>query len=131
MKIGEVMTHPVVSVRSDASVLEAGKLMLKHDIGGLPVVDAEGLLIGIVTERDFLRIYDLEGASLRPRWLELLIGNTIIGTKSCGQQTITKIMTRDPITATEDMSLEKAVGLMAGHQSTGYPSSNKAASSGS
>lgn len=53
MKVRDAMSPSVVTVRPDASILEASELMLNHDIGGLPVVDRQGRLVGIVTERDF------------------------------------------------------------------------------
>ena len=41
MLAGDVMTRKVISVASDASAMQAGTLMLKHQISGLPVVDFE------------------------------------------------------------------------------------------
>ena len=46
MKVRDVMTSPVVSVGPDTSLLEAGELMLRHDISGLPVLDKEARLVG-------------------------------------------------------------------------------------
>jgi acetoin utilization protein AcuB len=55
-KVNAVMSTPVVSVRTDTTVQEATRLMLRHKIGGLPVVD-KGKLIGIVTTIDMLRAF--------------------------------------------------------------------------
>lgn len=55
--------------------LQADELMLQHDISGLPVVDFDGQVIGIVTERDFMRCTGAFGTA-HPRWLEVLIGGT-------------------------------------------------------
>ncbi len=55
MKARDVMTHPVTSVEADTSVQVAIRLMLQKKISGLPVVDASGSLVGMVTEGDFLR----------------------------------------------------------------------------
>lgn len=49
----EIMAQPVVTVREDATLDEAARLMLQHRIGCLPVVDEHGVLRGIVTESDF------------------------------------------------------------------------------
>jgi len=49
MKVRDVMSSPVVSVAPDTSLLEAGELMLHHDISGLPVLDREAHLVGIAT----------------------------------------------------------------------------------
>ena len=48
--------------------------MLQNRISGLPVVDANGKLIGIVTEGDFLRRSELGTARRRPKWLEFIVG---------------------------------------------------------
>ena len=48
--------------------------MLRNRISGLPVVDAEGRLIGMVTEGDFLRRSEIGTDRQRPRWLEFLLG---------------------------------------------------------
>lgn len=42
----------VVTVEPDTPLMRAVYLMLKHDISGMPVVDAQGRLVGILTERD-------------------------------------------------------------------------------
>jgi len=55
MKVADVMTRRVVSISSDATILDAASLMLRHHVSGLPVVDRDGGLVGIVTEGDFLR----------------------------------------------------------------------------
>ena len=55
MIVGDFMTRRVVTVAPDASILEAAKLMLEHKISGLPVVDPERHVVGIVSEHDLLR----------------------------------------------------------------------------
>jgi len=59
----DIMTKKVVSVGRDTPVEEALELLLAHRISGLPVVDKDMTLVGIVTEKDFLGLlYRLEGA---------------------------------------------------------------------
>ena len=58
----DVMTSPAVTIRWDATVLEASALMEERDIRRLPVVDEEDMLIGIVSDgdvREALSIYNL------------------------------------------------------------------------
>lgn len=50
----DVMTATVFTVQSDASVKDIAALMLTHHISGLPVVAANGDVVGIVTEGDLL-----------------------------------------------------------------------------
>jgi CBS domain-containing protein len=45
----------VVTVRPDSAIMQAVRLMLKHDISGMPVVDDRGRLVGMLTERDCIR----------------------------------------------------------------------------
>jgi acetoin utilization protein AcuB len=54
--VSEVMTTNVVTIRPDSSLTEVAQLMLKHKIGGLPVVDG-GEVIGIITESDLFRTF--------------------------------------------------------------------------
>jgi CBS domain-containing protein len=69
MKAKDVMTQHVITVAPDASILEALRLMLQHRISGLPVVDKNGTLAGIVTEGDFLRRAETGTQRKRPRWV--------------------------------------------------------------
>jgi CBS domain-containing protein len=53
--VGDLMaTRPIV-VPADAGLAEAAALMDRHAISGLPVVDAVGALVGVVSESDLLR----------------------------------------------------------------------------
>lgn len=54
--VDKVMTLNVYTVTPDASVLDAAELMLEHKISGLPVVDTDGTLVGILTESDIFRM---------------------------------------------------------------------------
>lgn len=56
IEIGEIMTKDVVTIQADDSVEEAARLMLEQKISGLPVVDGEGNLVGMITESDIFRI---------------------------------------------------------------------------
>lgn len=52
--ISEVMSSPVLSVESDAELVEAARVMLEDKVGSLPVLE-RGRVVGIVTETDVLR----------------------------------------------------------------------------
>jgi CBS domain-containing membrane protein len=55
IQIGQLMTIDVVTVRAHELATTAAKTLLDNSFSCLPVVDDAGVLIGIVTERDFLR----------------------------------------------------------------------------
>ena len=74
MKAQEIMTGQVITVRSDSSLQDAVATMLKHGIGGMPVVDAQGQPVGMLSESDLLRRTELDTEPRRPRWLAFLMG---------------------------------------------------------
>lgn len=55
-RVNAAMRAPVISLTPYATVEDAARLMLKHKIGGLPIVD-EGKLVGIVTTSDLLKAF--------------------------------------------------------------------------
>jgi len=62
---GELMTSPAVTVGPDEPVARAAQLMYGSRVKRLPVVDADGKLIGIVTRADVLAVYDRRDADIR------------------------------------------------------------------
>ena len=118
MQAKDVMTSPVVSVEPDSSVLQAIRIMLRRHISGLPVIDKEGRLVGIVSEGDFLRRVETGTQRQRPRWLEYLIGPGRLAdeyTRSHGRK-INEIMTPDPVTLSEETPLGDIVRVMEKHR---------------
>ncbi len=69
MRANEVMTAEVVTVSPETAVAEAVKLMLDRRVSGLPVVDAGGRLVGVITEGDLLARAELGTEKKRSRWL--------------------------------------------------------------
>jgi len=55
---GDLMTHPAVTARSEDSVEHAARLMYTLQVKRLPVVDAGGYLVGIVSRSDLLTVFD-------------------------------------------------------------------------
>lgn len=51
----DIMTRDVVTVTGDTTILQLASLLVKNQISGVPVVDDEGGLVGIVTENDLIR----------------------------------------------------------------------------
>jgi CBS domain-containing protein len=56
LKIDQVMTRQVLTIAPEALVLDAAQIMLDQKVSGLPVVDAQGHLVGIITESDIFRM---------------------------------------------------------------------------
>ena len=55
MRVSEIMTTPLISVGPHAQLKEVAQLLVKHRITGVPVVDAAGALMGIVSQADLVR----------------------------------------------------------------------------
>lgn len=71
MRASDVMTRAVKSVGPTASVSEIVKLLIANRISALPVVDAQGLLVGIVSEADLLHRAETGTETRRPWWIDL------------------------------------------------------------
>jgi len=56
IKIKDIMTKKVVTIRNDETVEKAATLMLEGHFGSLPVVDAEGHVVGIMTDTDVFKV---------------------------------------------------------------------------
>lgn len=54
MKVKEIMTSPVICARDDVSIADVATLLAKHRISAVPVTDASGAVIGLISEYDLL-----------------------------------------------------------------------------
>jgi CBS domain-containing protein len=114
MRAYQIMTRNVVTVTPEATIIDAAKMMLQHHVGGLPVVDAGGRLVGMVSDGDFIRRAEIGTERRRGRWLARLLGRRQIATdfvRAHGRK-VGDIMTLDPVTVAEDTPLEKVVRVM-------------------
>jgi CBS domain-containing protein len=114
MKAAEIMTRHVVTVGRDTPIAQAIRLMLDNRVSGLPVLDDDGKVVGIVTEGDLLRRSETGTERHRSRWREILMGPGRMASeyvRSHGRK-VAEIMTRDLICATEDTAIEDIVELI-------------------
>lgn len=113
MKVRDMMTTDPISVRGDTSLKEAARIMVRHKVSGLTVIDETGRLIGIVTEDDFLR---REASRDRPYRLSLLDALFGEGEESIPvAETVADVMTDKVITIAADAAIGEAARLMAAH----------------
>ena len=111
MKVKDFMTSQVVTVTPETSILDAARLMLDHKIGGLPVVNDGGRVVGIISEHDLLRD---NVQTKRTHWLRLMIDCVNLADESgrLHERKVSDVMTPDPVTITETASLEEAGRLI-------------------
>jgi CBS domain-containing protein len=114
MRAHQIMTKPVITVSPDATIVEAANLMLQRHVSGLPVVDGDGQLVGIVSEGDFIRRSEIGTQRKRGRWLRFILGPGRSAADFVHEhgRKVSDVMTKDPLTITEDMALAEIVDLM-------------------
>jgi len=114
MKAADVMTRDVMTVRPETPVAQAIRLMLDNNFSGLPVMNADGKMVGILTEGDLLRRSETGTERHRPRWLEILMGpGRIAGeyVRTHGRK-VEDIMTTGVVSVAADTPLDEVVSLM-------------------
>ena len=114
MRAHQIMTKPVATVAPDATIVDAANIMLDRHISGLPVVDASGKLVGIVSEGDFIRRTEIGTGRRRGRWLQFILGPGKSPSDFVHEhgRRIAEVMTESPVTITEDTSLADIADLM-------------------
>jgi CBS domain-containing protein len=75
-RAADIMTQPVVTVGSNALLIEAIKLLLRHHLSGLPVVGDSGEMVGIITEHDIMNLA-LSGNAADTRVEEAMTGEVV------------------------------------------------------
>ena len=109
LTVADVMTREVVTAAKGSSLVVLAETMAKRHISGVPILDAAGRLVGIVTEADFLSAMNLEGGGLS----DMLVSVARKRRARKGMGTIVDdIMTPNPITIAEDATLSAAVQMM-------------------
>ncbi|MBE0686347.1 MAG: CBS domain-containing protein [Anaerolineaceae bacterium] len=69
LTVKDIMSSPIVSVQQDLSIKECAMLMREKHIHHLPVIDGNGLVIGMVSASDFLLIAEAMGTNFQERSL--------------------------------------------------------------
>src|SRR3954468_11142710 len=100
----QLITSEVIAVGPETSIVEAIKSMLDNHVSGLPVVDAAGQLIGIISESDFIRRAEIGTERKRARWLATLTGTRQLAADFAREhgRKVGDIMTPNPVTISED-----------------------------
>ena len=113
--VRDIMDSDPITVGPDASVEEVVRLLREHELPGLPVVDADGRVAGIVTEADLV-LPDDEGDLHIPHYVNLFGGTVFLEPLSRFEQRLRKafaskagdMMTKDPDTVGPDTTIREA-----------------------
>jgi CBS domain-containing protein len=118
MRAVDVMTRDVITVGPNTSVSEIAALFLRRRISGVPVVDSEGKLLGLVSEGDLVRRVETGTDARYSWWLDLLTEDSERAAnyaKSRGRKAA-DVMTAKVVTASEMTLLRDIAGLMERHR---------------
>jgi CBS domain-containing protein len=113
MLVHEVMTSPAVTVGPEIFVKEAVRMLDKHQITSMPVVDGTGHLVGVVSEADVLRDTVPADRRVHQHLVEI--------TAPPVHLRVTDVMTHLPVTVSPDEDLSRAVEFMVDTQIKSLP----------
>jgi CBS domain-containing protein len=114
MRAHQIMTRSVITVTPDTTIMDAANIMLQRHVSGLPVVDTTGKLVGIVSEGDFIRRSEIGTQRKRGQWLKFILGPGKSASDFVHERgrRVDEVMTKNPLTITEDTALAEIVDLM-------------------
>jgi len=113
----DIMAREILTISPQTKTLEAARILLDRRINGLPVVDDDGRLVGILCQSDL--VAQQKKLSL-PSFFNLLDGLIPLGStrnweqevQRIGASTVAQAMTPNPVTVTPDSSLDDIASLM-------------------
>jgi CBS domain-containing protein len=117
MNVAEVMTRQAVTVGPTTSVRDVAKLLLERRISAVPVVDALGALLGIVSEGDLVRRGDVVRDERQSWWLQMLaegedLAPAFLAYARSGDRPVRDLMTREVVTVEETTPLPEVARLL-------------------
>jgi CBS-domain-containing membrane protein len=115
-KASDIMTRDVVTVRPETTVEELARLLIEHKFSGVPVVDDNNQLVGIVTENDLIS----QNKRLHiPTIIRLFDAYIMLGSekldgeiKKMAATTVGEICVKDVVSITEDTTVEEIATIM-------------------
>jgi acetoin utilization protein AcuB len=111
MLVRERMSTQPVTIRVDVTITKALQVMRESEVRRLPVLNEEGQLVGIVSEKDLLYASPSPATSLSIYEMHYLLSRL----------RVTELMTADPVTVSPDTPLEEAARIMADNKIGGLP----------
>ena len=114
MRAIDVMARDIVTATPEMTVQDVAKLMINHRISGIPIVDGDRQLVGIVTEGDLLRRSETGTERQHSRWSEWFSPNSRLAAEyiKSHARRLADIMTRDVVNVSELATLGEIADLM-------------------
>lgn len=114
MQARDIMSAPVISVTGDTPIVEVAQLLVRHGISGVPVLAADGRLVGIVSEGDLMRRIEI-GTDRQPSWWLRLLGGSEEQARDYVKthgRTVSDVMSRKVATVSEEAGLAEIAALL-------------------
>jgi len=110
----DIMTTDVVSIGPNTTVRETAALLVERRISGVPVINGEKQVLGIVSEADLLRRSDIGTERHRSWWVSLLDDSVSMAAEFVRQSgsRAADVMSRDVLTITEDATIYAVADLL-------------------
>jgi len=114
MRARDVMVRAVATTTPETTVEKVARLMINLRISGVPVLDKNGQLVGIVTEGDMLRRAETGTERRRSRWSEWFSANSLLAAEyiKSHARRVEDIMTREVVSVGELATLAEIADLM-------------------
>lgn len=114
MNAADIMVHQVITIKPDATIREVAALLIAKHISAVPVTDADGKLLGIISEGDLLRRAETGTERRRPWWLTWLVSNETLTTEfiKSHSRKVSDVMTRNVIVARPDTPLHEIATIL-------------------
>ena len=118
MKASDIMVTDVITVTPEADVPTVATVLLTNHISGAPVVDAQGRLVGMISEGDLIRRGEAGTAHERPWWLRLLMGRELLAGEFIREHSrrVGDLMTREVVSAAPDTPVADIATLLERHR---------------
>ena|SRR3989338_1591478 len=121
ISIKDIMTKKVISVLPDTPIIEAAKKLSKYNFDGMPVVDKNNKLVGILTEYDLVS----KGSSIHLPTFQIILENLKVfkkdrskfkkEIKEISSLTVQDVMNKEPLTLYENATFEEAAAAFRVH----------------
>ena len=114
MRARDVMVRAVATATPETTVEALARLMINLRLSGVPVMDRDGRLVGIVTEGDLLRRVETGTERHRPRWSEPFSSNSRLAAEyvKSHAKRVADIMTREVFSVEETATLGEIADLL-------------------
>jgi CBS domain-containing protein len=114
MRVTDLMTRSCISVLPSTTLADAARIMLANHVTGLPVLDTDGKLVGIVSEGDLLRRAELGTDGQPVNWLKTFLMPSSVAADYVVTHArhVSGVMTHNPVSVTPATELNEAAELM-------------------